>query len=200
VFSSNKKMDKCLIDLSGAKDILTAPLTAVPEDFVFQLAVNGNDGYSSTHHILVNDSFYSRDLWGMVSVQPATLNTDFDLFSNEGYLKKSKDAAGIWTDDLVFEIPIKSRFVYWRYINNQGKKLVIDPTTDIPNYLFEYDSNLLTIRPRSITQSFFLLKEEGGTAEKYFPNPVPYNLKQDDKDRLCYDVMVPVSVNFPVSP
>ena len=200
MFSSNNKMNKCSIDLSGIQDILTAPLTAALQDFVFQLTVNGNDGYYNTHNILVNDNYNSRSLWGMVSIQPKTFDTGFDLFSHEGYLKKKRDAAGTWTDDLVFEIPVKSRFVYWRYINNNGKKLVIDPTTDIPNYLFEYDSKLLSIRPKSITQSFFLLKEEGGTDEKYFPNPVPHNLKKDDKGRLCYDVMVPVSVNFPVGP
>jgi hypothetical protein len=196
-FGSDTKMDKCLIDLFGIKDLLTAPVTAALEDFVFQLTVTGNDGYSNTHHIVIHDNFYSRDLWGMASVQPKTFNTDFDLFSNEGYLKKRRNAAGIWTDDLVFEIPVKSRFVYLRYINNKGKKLVIDPTTDIPNYLFEYDNKLLTRRPRSVAQSFFQVKEEGGTAEKYFPNPTPYNLKKDDKGRLCYDVMVTESINFP---
>ena len=196
---SSTTMNKCLVDLSAMQDILTAPVAENLQDFVFQLAVNGNDGYSNTHSMVCNDSFYTSDLWGMVSVQPKTFDTDFDLFSYDGYLKKMQDAAGVWTDDLVFEIPVKSRFVYWRYINNKEKKLVInDPTVGL--YLSEYEDKLLTKRPVSITQSFFSLKEAGGTGEKYFPNPVPGDLKKDDKDRLCYDVMVPVSDNFPVAP
>ena len=199
-WKSIQKIDKRLIHLSDIKDIITAPLPATLKDFVFQLVVNGNDGYSNSHYILFNENFYNSNPWATVCIQSKTSNTDFDLFTQEGYLKKMANAVGLWTDDLVFEVPVKSRFVYWRYINNQGKKLVIDSTTDIPKYLFEHENKLLSRRPKAITQSFFLLKEEGGTAEKYFPNPIPGNLKKDDKNRFFYDVMVPESDNFPVAP
>lgn len=195
--NSDVKMSNCFVDFSGLKDLITAFKTETLQAYIFKLLVLGNDGYSNEHTILFNDSFYTSNLWGLVAVQLKTFNTDFDLFTYDGYLKKMQNAAGEWTDDLIFEIPVKSRFAYWRYSNNKDKKIVInDPVVSL--YLSQNNNKLLTKRPVSITQSFFLIKEEGGAGEKYFPNPVPGDLKKDETGRLYYDVLVPESDNFPV--
>jgi hypothetical protein len=65
-------------------------------------------------------------------------------------------------------------------------------------YLFKEDKMLLSIKPRSIAQSFFQLQEEGSTNKKYFPNPVNYDIKRDEKERLCFDIRVPRSDLFDV--
>jgi hypothetical protein len=196
VVNSTDRMDKVLVDVSSKKDLLTAPGAAAFTDFIFSLEVNGNDGYFNTHPVFFNDKFYNRALWGMASIHPKASNTAFDLFSDDGYLMKRRNSARIWTEAPVFEIPVKSRFTYWRYINDKGKELKLVP--DLTDYLFKEDKMLLSIRPRSIAQSFFLLQKEGSLDKKYFPNPVTYDIKRDAKERLCFDIRVPRSDQFPV--
>jgi hypothetical protein len=189
-------MDKVSVDLSSDKDILIAPGSANFTDFIFSLEVNGNDGYFNTHPVFFSNNFYDKGLWGMASIHPKASNKDFDLFADDGYLIKRRNLAGIWTDAPVFEIPVKSRFTYWRYINDKGRELKLTPEQD--GYLLKEDKMLLSIKPRSIAESFFQLPKEGSTDTKYFPNPVNYDIKKDKKERLCFDIRVPRSDLFPV--
>lgn len=194
------RMNNCLVDFTNVKDIITAPVAGNIKDFVFQLQVDTNDGYRNTHAVFCNEDIYNSNVWGMVALQPKTFNSDFDLFTSEGYLKKMQDAAGVWTNEPVFEIPVKSRFMYRRYSNNKGKTVLLDPTSEIAKYLEVSGNKLFTKQPASLTQSYFLLQEDSGPGTKYFPNPLPGSIQKDSKNRLYYDVMVPVSDNFPVSP
>ncbi|MGN6539420.1 MAG: hypothetical protein ACTHKY_01295, partial [Ginsengibacter sp.] len=66
------------------------------------------------------------------------------------------------------------------------------------DYLVKEDKILLTKRPRSVAGNYFLLQKEGTTDTVYVPNPLNYDLKKDDKARLCFDIMVPESDLFPV--
>jgi hypothetical protein len=194
--SNTNRVDKVLLDLTNKKDLLLAPSAVAFNDFVYSLEVSGNDGYSNVHPVFFNDNFYNKGLWGMASIHPKPSNLDFNLFSDDGYLIKRRNPAGIWTDAPVFEIPVKSRFIYWRYINDKGKELKLHP--DMNGYLFKEDKMLLSIKPRAIAQSFFQLQEEGSTNKKYFPNPVNYDIKMDEKKRLCFEIRVPRSDLFDV--
>lgn len=198
--TSTSRIKNCAVDITNVKELVTAPITANIKDFVFQLRVETNDGYQNTHAVFCNEDFYNSNVWGMVSLQPKTFNTDFDLFTSEGYLKKRQDAAGVWSDEPVFEIPIKSRLMYRQYSNNKGKQILLDPTSEMARYLVTSGNKLFTKNPASLTQLYFLLQEEGGPGTKYFPNPLPGNIQKDSKSRLYYDVMIPVSDNFPVNP
>ena len=196
VVTGSNIIHKTLLDFSALKDQLTITTTATIADFIYSLEVTANGGYNNTHNILFQDDFYDKEVWGMAGISIKTSNTDFDLFSNDGYLVKRRDAAGVWTEAPIFEIPVKSRFVYWRYINNQGNKIQ-SVVADLNGYLNLEDGMLLSKKPRSVSQSFVLLQKEGSTAMRYVPNPIDYNVKRDTKQRLCFDIMVPQSDHFP---
>lgn len=192
------KMDKVSLDFSDVSERLLAPTTALYSDFIFFLEVSGNDGYTNRHPVFFNDSFVNRSLWGLINIRSKSSDTVFDLFAADGYLKKRTSAIGTEIDPPIFEIPVKSRFIYWRYINDRGKEL--KDNTDFNGYLIKEEKILLSTRPRSIAQSSFKLQKEGSSDTKYFPNPVSYNLNRDKKGRLCFDIRVPRSELFDIIP
>jgi hypothetical protein len=195
---SQAKIEKVSIDFSDVGERLLAPATALYSDFIFFLEVSGNDGYTNRHLVFFNGSFLSRSLWGLVNIRPKTSDTAFDLFAADGYLKKRTDALGNEISAPIFEIPVKSRFTYWRYINDRGKEL--KDNTDLNGYLIKEDKMLVSARPRSIAQCFFKLQKEGSTEKKYFPNPLSYDVKRDSNGRLCFDIRVPRSDLFDIVP
>ncbi|MFT3910797.1 MAG: hypothetical protein QM737_15375 [Ferruginibacter sp.] len=195
--SSNSKINKCVIDLSALQGSLPDPLVADFSDLILTLEVNGNDGYTASHKVFLSDNFYSKDIWGMVGLHPKTASKDFELLTEEGYLKRF--LLGTESRAPLFEIPVKSRSAYWRYINNRGKKLQL--AGELNGYLEEDDAlNLISLKPGVITQSFFLMENNTGSATKYVPNPVNYDIKKDKKNRLCYDIIVQQSDLFPIVP
>lgn len=197
-FTNDGVLEKKDLDFSGKRDLLVPGNTSSLPDFTFSLEVTGDNGYARTHPVLFNDLFFGRPLWAMASILLRTNDPNFSSIANDGYLVKRKDPAGIWTNAPVFEIPVKSKFTFWRYIHERGKKLDLIP--DLQDYLFEEGGMLLTKKPRSIARSFFLLQKEGSADTKYTPNPVSYALSKDSKQRLCFDIVVPKSALFPVLP
>jgi hypothetical protein len=194
--NNTDQKDKILLDFSDIKKLTNISNTVLLKDKVFSLEVNGSDGYFSEHNIIFHDDFYSNSLWGMTTINPKVLNTSFNLFSSDGFLRKRRNPSGFWTEAPVFEIPVKSRFTYWRYINDKGYELKLIP--ELNDYLIKQEKMLLSIQPRPIAKSFFLLKKEGSPDTKYVPNPVNYNIIKDSKERLCFDIMVPRSELFPI--
>jgi hypothetical protein len=147
------------------------------------------------HRLVFANGIQSSSIWGAVCVKPRTDNNDFSLIAADGFLIKRRSDIGVWTEAPVFEIPIKSRYAYWRYINDKGNGLQLTP--ELTDYLFKEEKTLITKRPRAIARSWFLLN--GGIGPKYLPNPVAYELKRDNKGRSCFDIRVPESALFPVT-
>ena len=197
VVASNNAVNKALLDFSALKDQLTILPAATITDFIYLLEVTATGGYSKTHHILFQDDFYGKDIWGMAAIHIKTRDTDFDLLYRDGFLVKREDAAGILTEAPLFEIPIKSRAAYWRYSNNKQEKMILH--SDLIDFLDkDGDSILISKKPQSITQSFLLLRNVDNTATKYLPNPINYNIQRDSSQRLCFNVIVPKSDHFPI--
>ena len=131
----------------------------------------------------------------MAGMSIKTADADFDLVSSDGFLVTRKDAAGVSTGAPIFEIPIKSRSAYWRYKNNKGEKIVVH--TDLKDFLDPYDDRILiSKKPQSITQSFFLLRNIDNTAAKYVPNPINDGIERDLSKQLYFNVIVPKSDHF----
>jgi hypothetical protein len=146
--------------------------------------------------LIFSNLLYSRDTWGLVIVKNKVTESSFNLLATDGFLIKRKLNTGDWNEAPIFEIPIKSRFPFFRFINEKGKELNI--ASSLNDYLFKEGTFLLSKRPRSISESYFKLQKEGSTDTAYVPNPLNYDLKKDNKDRLCLDIMVPESDLFPV--
>ncbi len=190
-------ISKTLIDLSGLGGEILHDVFKFP-DAVYTLGVTASGGYAASHSLVFNDDFYDNSQWALIKIKPAVTNTAFNLFATDGHLIKRKSASGSWTQAPIFEIPVKSRYTFWRYKNLKGKELKLDPS--LTSYLFKEDKDLLSLQPRSISNSYFKLPKQGSTDTKYFPGPVNLAIAKDVKDRICFDVMVPESDLFPVVP
>lgn len=196
--NSNDFLQKTLLDFSDVAGAISIPESFQYPDIIFSLEVSGSNGYLKSHHLIFNDTLYSRENWGLVNIKTKVTNSSFNLLANDGFLIKRKIPPQIWNEAPIFEIPIKSRFPFWRFINDKGKELKL--AVSLTDYLFKEGKILLSKRPRSISGSYFMLQKVGSTNTIYVPNPLNYDLKKDSKERLCFDVMVPESELFPIIP
>ncbi len=196
--SSSNPIKKTLLDFSDKKDLISLPETFAFSNVIYTLDVNAGSSYLKTHQLIFNNNLYNSQNWGVINIKPEVTNSSFNLFANDGFLIKRKNNPGVWDEAPVFEITVKSRFTFWRYINDKGKEL--DLIAALTDYLFKENKVLISKRPRAISKYYFLLEKEGSTTTKYLPNPVSYDIKQDDKQRLCFDVAVPESELFPIIP
>ncbi len=189
-------IQKALLDFSGKTDLISIPQSFAYPDIIYSLIVSGSNGYAKTHSLIFNNNFYSRQNWGIINIRPKVTNAAFNLFGTDGYLIKKRSPAGVWTEAPIFEIPVKSRFAYWRFRNVNGKELKLDPS--LTDYLFKEGFNLLSLQPNSISNFYYKLPKQGSTDTKYFPGPVNFQIAKDEKERICFDIMVPVSDLFPL--
>ncbi|MEO8568605.1 MAG: hypothetical protein ABI419_05705 [Ginsengibacter sp.] len=195
---NNDFIQKVLLDFSDQADVISIPGSFQFPDIIFSLDVSASNGLLKTHSIIFSDQLYGRENWGVINIKPSVSNTSFNLVGIDGFLIKRKSPAGVWDEAPIFEIPVKSRFTFWRFKNVKGKELKLDVLhTD---YLFKEDKNLLSIQPRSISNSYFKLPKQGSTDTKYFPGPVNLEIAKDEKERICFDIMVPESDLFPIVP
>jgi hypothetical protein len=189
-------IQKALLDFSDKTDLISIPESFAYPDIIYSLIVSGSNGFANTHSLIFNDNFYKRENWGLVNIRPKVTNSSFNLFGTDGFLIKRRSPANVWTEAPIFEIPVKSRFAFWRFRNMNGKELKLDPS--LTDYLFKDDINLLSLQPNSISNSYYKLPRQGSTDTKYFPGPVNFQIAKDEKERICFDIMVPVSDLFPV--
>jgi hypothetical protein len=195
---NNDFIRKTLLDFSDKTNLISIPESFVYPDIIYSLIVSGSNGFAKTHSLIFDDNFYGRDNWGLINIRTKVTNASFNLIATDGYLIKRRSASNVWTEAPIFEVFVKSRFVFWRFRNVNGKELKLDPS--LTDYLFKDDVNLLSLQPNSISNSYFKLPKQGSTDTKYFPGPVNFEIAKDEKERICFDIMVPVSDLFPVMP
>lgn len=167
-------------------------------DTPFTLEVTGNNGYAATHILYLSDELLITNPWAVLSIKSNATNTDFNLLASDGNLIMRRDPVGNWTNAPIFEIPVKSRFVFWRFMNNKGNELDINPS--LTDYVNKENNVLITKRPVAMTRSFFLLRKEGSNDTVYVPNPDTDEIKIESARRICLNIRVPESELFPVSP
>ena len=189
-------IQKALLDFSDVEEKVLMPEVFEYADIIFSLEVTGSNGYSKSHPVVFSNSFYKRENWGVINIKKKVTNSAFGLLKPDGFLITRKDNAGNWTAAPIFEISIKSKFLYWRFSNNKGAELKV--ASQLSDYLFKEDKVLFSKRPRSLSGSYFSLNKEGSTDTIYVPNPLNYDLKKDNKERLYCDIRVPESQMFPV--
>jgi hypothetical protein len=189
-------IQKALLDFSDVEEKVLMPEVFEYADIIFSLEVTGSNGYSKSHLVVFSNSFYKRENWGVINIKTKVTNSAFDLLKPDEFLRTRKDNAGNWTAAPIFEIFIKSKFLYWRFSNNKGAELKV--ASQLSDYLFKEDKVLFSKRPRSLSGSYFSLNKEGSTDTIYVPNPLNYDLKKDNKERLYCDIRVPESQMFPV--
>lgn len=196
--SDTEGIRRIKMDFSSLKDHLSIDNSLSTENEVYVVEVKGSDGYMDSFNVMFSDTFFSRDSWAVVQLKCKSNSPGFNLVDDEGYITMRKDPSGIWQQAPVFEIPVRSRFLYWRYLNNKGKNLKL--TADLNKFLAKDGIALLSLRPRAVTRSWFLFNNATDTDSKLLPNPESLEIKKDEHDRLLLDVFVPESGLFPVLP
>jgi hypothetical protein len=161
-----------------------------------RLKISGDNGYEYAQNIIFSDLFYSPSRWAVIEMVPVPGDLRYSLQDNNGRILQRKDPNGIVIGAPVFEIPVKSRYTFWRFINNRGRKLKLTPA--LQDYLFSEDGMLITLKPVALAKNYFLVPGQGVAIKKYLPNPAAQNLKRDSKNRICLDVIVPQSDLFPI--
>lgn len=197
-FNQTEPIRKVLLDFRDKARELQLSGTLTLPDGIFSIEAQGSNGYSDKKNIVFGDLLYSIFHWGAAHIKPRVTNMLYNLITNEGWIVQRRDPLGIWTNAPVFEIPVKSRFGNFRYINNNGKELTLNPALN--NFLYKENKVLISQLPVSICKYYFLVSENGGTVTKYLPNPKAYDIKKDDFQRIYFDIMVPESDLFPVLP
>ena len=165
------------------------------DSFIYTLEVNGNNGYTANHKIIFSSDLLTDYPWGVINIGVSPANAAFNLFANDGFIFKRKNALGVWSSSPVFEIPVKSRLAYWRYIDSNGRTLSVSAA--LAGYLNKEDKVLVTAQPRSLAKSFFSIRKLGSNSTVYVPNPVSLELKLESDRRLFFDIRVPQSELFP---
>lgn len=187
---------KFMLDFSGKAVQMLPGTPFLPADSVHTLEVSGDNGYAGEHQVLFSNELLKSNPWGVINIRPGSITAGFSLFANDGFLVTRKDPLGVLTPAPVFEIPVKSKFVFWRFINNKGKELDLIPA--FANYLSKENKMLISKLPRALTRDYFLIHEDGGAGTTYVPNPVSFNLQLDTGSRQCFDIIVPRSDKFPI--
>ncbi|HKR03205.1 MAG TPA: hypothetical protein VJY62_01110 [Bacteroidia bacterium] len=180
-------------DTLELKTVLDKPFS---DELIYTLEVTGNNGYSKNHKIIFYGIENFKNTWGIVQLKTAVTNPDFKLVDNNGFIFIQKNPDGsIKKPAPLFEIRIKSRFTYWKYININNKELNLTVATT--PYLD--DSNppyLITKTPRSLTASLTLFPPfPSGT---YLPNPAAGGPLNIIDDRFFTNIEVPNSSLFPI--
>lgn len=118
--SQTAPVDKVSIPVELAK-VLTVPESSPSPGLVHTLTVNGNNGYSRTLPLL----FYGGaerigDALGLVHMKVKNTDGNFDLLDGGGLLIMRKKPDGTYNPGYpLFEIRLRSRVVFWRYINDE---------------------------------------------------------------------------------
>jgi len=192
---------KISLDFSGKT---SAPDLVSPNplrEYVYNLEVNGNNGYTGKHNVIFSNELANSRPWAVVAIKTVAPNAAFNLYAADGFLVNRKNAPGsptLWNPAPTFEIPVTSRFAYWRFINNKDRELLKSLT--LTDYVDKEDKVLITKKPRSVAKHWFLLRKTGTTDTVYVPNPVFTEIKSGSDRRLFLDVRVPESDLFPVVP
>lgn len=187
--SNTNPIAKVLLDFTGA-ELKTLSL--------YTLEVSTDTSFSQTHRLMFFDTQISQpNLWGLIHLSATTSNTDYSLLDNNGFLKTKKDPPGNIVSMPVFQVNMKSRITYWRYVNNQRKKLAL--TADTQLHLDDVQGKLVTKMPKELTYLPGLFKKPDNSFQP-LPNPSNNEMIGSENNRLYSDIIVAESNLFPLAP
>lgn len=190
-------LSKVQLDFSNVVPVTLSSATTITEPLLHTLEVTGTNGFAKKHSILFCDQeLLQPATWGLVHLQRRVTDPLFQLLDDDGLLITRKNADGSIVSHPVFEIRIKSRFAFWRYINNRSKK--IEDNAALHPFL-EYDAaNGLLETKRMLNATYTPIEFIHLGTTQYLPNPGMTNLLQSDKQRVYMEIRVPESDLFKV--
>ena len=176
--------------------VLTLPGASVTEENIYTLIVTVNDIKVYTHQLIFFEAAgAAAPCWAIVSIRPKVANTAYDIYDANGFIKFRKHADGSEESAPVFEIRIKSRSTFWRYINDKNGKLKIDNNDP---FLERAGNNLVTKIPKPASYLTTAFKNINDQTLHYLPNPESNERIMIDGGKVYTDVRVPESKMFPL--
>ena len=197
-FKSAEPLGKLFLQFQ-ADDLKTVPTAIANTDVVYTLEATGDNGYQKTVRLIFTDgSTDMRNVWALVHMKVKAANTDLNLTDATGLLITRKKPDGTYDPPApVFEVRVRSRLTFWRYINDEQKDLKSGIHTD---FLIWKDGQLVSILPRPLSFNPTLFKKADNTLH-YLPNPKPYEMARVEGGKLFTDIYVPESPGlFPLNP
>jgi hypothetical protein len=179
------------IDVSVPPTLMTFPSVTDLSKAWYKLSVTGNGGFSRSYQVIFQNAPEYNDLFALITFNCATSNTAFTLIDNNGLLiTRYNNNNTVAVSHPVFEIWLKSKSVFWNYINDEGGVL-----KNLYNTLLSPSSNgLQTLIPEHLT----ILPQPVGT--KRLPNPVKESMIKQQGSQKILDILVPFSDQFPKGP
>jgi hypothetical protein len=184
---------------STKEKIITLPQSVVSAENIYTLNVTVNELKTLIHKVIFFEGDNSlTQCWAIINIKPAVDNPDFSLYDADGLIKYRKQLTGETETILpapVFEVRVKSRINYWRYINDKSGKLKTDSSD--PFLEREGNNNLVSKTPRPASYLLTLYKDDNDNT-LYLPNPVSDERITIEGRKLYADILVPESKMFPL--
>jgi hypothetical protein len=186
---------------SSEEKIAALPLSTTIPANIYTLKVTINDTKDATYRLIFFDENQSlQDSWAVVVIKAFVDNPAFSLYEDDGYLKYRKMTDGTITHPPVFELRVKSRISFWRYINDRHSKLKLDNNS--PFLQRSGIKNLVSKLPRtaSALPKMFTVKDNNGVIlqKKFLPNPDSDERIMIEQGKMYSDIVIPVSDIFPL--
>jgi hypothetical protein len=191
---------KSSLDFAGKIKSLPYAGSYNVNEYLYTLTVSGNNGYEARHTVIFSNDLLSSDPWGVILIRLTKGSDPYNIFAADNNIQKRKDGLGVWTNAPVFEIPVKSRLAYWRFISNKGKELAV--SAPLVNFVKKEGDVIETLKPRSLAMHSFMISKDVpmSTDTAYVPNPEFPGIKIENDRRLFFDIHVPNSDLFPEVP
>jgi len=196
-FKNTSPYSKVLLSFDP-KLLMMLPGDQSPNKSIYTLEVTGNGGYHKTHKVLFfrNESELKNSI-GLVSIKVKSSLNGFKLFDGTGKLITRKNQFNIMDPAApVFEINFKSKYSFWRYINNHHRALQNGLHSDL---LISTDGVLVSKTPKSLTSNTTLFRKPDNTLF-YLPNPAAFQTTSFENNKIYSDIMVQESTLFPLAP
>lgn len=166
------------------------PPEAIPSG-TYQLEISGDNNYSDSKKIILDDILYDRAYLGIVEIKIDKGSGPDALLRDNGSLITRRLADGSKISHPSYEIRIRSRITYWRYISNKKRELNVGPRAS--PYLTKEGRVLVSNDPRSLSAIPTIFSRENqntGLIETTFlPNPTPSPISEQG-GRIFSDIYV----------
>ena len=193
---SSSPLQDVPLDFNASAPDTIADSTSVP---LYKLQVEGNNSYSKQYNVLFyNDPARLKSCWAVVNIKPEVKTAAFNLIEPDGYLVSRIPPGGTAPPPPIFEIRIKSRLAYWRYIGNNDA-ITLATNTATTNYLSDQSGKLISISPRISTYTPTLFSTDGINFDN-LPNPKYESLVVQEGDRFYKDIWVGKTEMFTTDP
>lgn len=190
VFDSEKLNGKKEVDLDF-RPILDGKKVELPVG-EYTLKVE-SDALNESMDIHINDSIYHRQDWGVIAIAHQLDLENYRVLEDDGKLRV--EGAEEVPQHPKFEIRIKNRATYWRYVFHPSNRIEFEPDDPEPDVDTDDDFEIFSdhlISKNTHLLSRFSRETPLGFGESQLPNPQDYLVKMnEEKTKFYSDIYLP---------